>query len=371
VYPVDPRAPEAGVQVRFGHVGIEVSDLFTMELFYRTALGLGLRYRHVSRNHPGLRTVLLGREGLEIELLDRPRPAAPDDGERPRTPGHLALEVDDVDAAARRLEALGLPGVTVTAPLDTGDGFREAVVRDPEGNVLELSARIRPAPVLPVRAVIFDLDGTLVDSEPNYYLADKELLGRRGIAFTEEDKRRYIGGGNLDMMVDVRRRYALADTAEALVEEKNAIYLALAEASTPVYPAMRRFLELVRAGGLPVAVASGTSPRVLTRVLEATGLAEVFPVVVSAEEVERGKPSPAIFLETARRLGVAPETCAVVEDSRPGLEAALRAFMRCIAVPYLTEKPLHPAFGMADLLFDDGMAAFDPERAWAFVRNPG
>lgn len=334
-----------------------------MELFYRAALGLELRYRYVSRNSPGLRTVLLGRDGLEVELLERPRPA----GEGPRRAGHLAVEVEDVDAAFARIAGLGLAGVRLIPPRDTGDGFREAVVVDPEGNEVELSARVRPPPALPVRAVIFDLDGTLVDSEPNYYLADRELLARRGVVFTEADKRRYVGGGNLDMLVDIRRRYGLPESAEALVEEKNAIYLALAERSTPVYAPMRRFLDLVRGRGLPVAVASGTSPRVLARVLEVTGLGPELPVVVSAEEVARGKPSPLIFLEAARRLGVPPEACVVVEDSRPGVEAALRAFMRCIAVPYLLEEPLPPTFGLADLLFAEGMAGFDPERAYAWL----
>ncbi|MFT3914420.1 MAG: HAD-IA family hydrolase [Anaeromyxobacteraceae bacterium] len=354
--------------MRFGHLGIEVEDLFAMEQFYRAALGLELRYRYVSRNTPGLRTVMLGRDGLELELLSRPRAPA---GAPARSAGHLSVAVEDVDAAFARLAALGLLGAGFEPPRDTGDGFREAMLRDPEGNVLELSARIRPPPAVPVRALIFDLDGTLVDSEPNYYLADRDLLARRGITFTEEDKARYVGGGNLDMMIDVRRRYGLPERPEALVEEKNAIYLALAERSTPVYPGMRRLLDLAREAGLRVAVASGTSPAVLSRVLEVTGLGAALPVVVSAEEVARGKPSPLIFLETARRLDVPPEACAVVEDSRPGVEAALRAFMRCIAVPYLPARPLHPTFGLADLLFEGGMETFDPDRAMAWLAGVG
>ncbi|MFO0583005.1 MAG: HAD-IA family hydrolase [Anaeromyxobacter sp.] len=356
--------------MRFGHLGIEVEDLFAMEQFYRAALGLELRYRYVSRNTPGLRTVMLGRDGLELELLSRPRPAAGSEG-LPRIPGHLSVAVDDVDAAFARIASRGLLAAGFEPPRDTGDGFREAVLRDPEGNVIELSARIRPPPTVPVQALIFDLDGTLVDSEPNYYLADRDLLARRGITFTEEDKARYVGGGNLDMMIDVKRRYGLPETAEALVEEKNAIYLALAERSTPVYPGMRRLLDLAREAGLKVGVASGTSPAVLSRVLEVTGLGALLPVVVSAEEVARGKPSPLIFLEAARRLEVPPEACAVVEDSRPGVEAALRAFMRCIAVPYLPARPLHPTFGLADLLFEGGMETFDPDRAMAWLAGAG
>jgi HAD superfamily hydrolase (TIGR01509 family) len=350
-------------------VGIEVGDLFNMERFYRAALGLGLGYRYVSRNTPGLRTVFLERDGVRLELLERPR-GAPFPGERAYPPSHLSLEVDDVDAAYARVAALGFPGVTLKPPRDTGDGFREAEIRDPEGNLVELSARIRPPPVIPVQAIVFDLDATLVDSEPNYYLADKELLGRRGIGFSEDDKRHYIGGGNLDMMVDLRRRFRLPETPQALADEKNAIYLEIVQQrSTPVFPEMRRFLDLVRGLGLPVAVASGTSPLVLRRVLAATGLAPVFPVVVSAEDVPRGKPAPDVFLEAARQLGVAPEACVVVEDSRPGVEAARRAFMRCIAVPYLTDPPLPDTFALADLLFAEGMTTFDAEGAFAWVRE--
>jgi HAD superfamily hydrolase (TIGR01509 family) len=219
----------------------------------------------------------------------------------------------------------------------------------------------------PIHAVIFDLDATLVDSEGNYYLADVELLRRRGVAFSQEEKRKYIGGGNLDMMVDLVRRFGLSDAPLALAEEKNAIYFGLALRDTPLYPQMKRFWDLVRARGLPVAVASGSSPSVLRAVLDKVGLAAEADAIVSAEDVARGKPAPDIFLEAARRLGVPPQHCAVVEDSRHGVEAASRASMPCIAVPYLTEKPLDDAFTLAELLFEDGMATFDPERALAWV----
>jgi HAD superfamily hydrolase (TIGR01509 family) len=230
---------------------------------------------------------------------------------------------------------------------------------------------IERKPRHPIQAVLFDLDATLVDSEDNYYLADVELLRRRGIPFSQEDKKKYIGGGNLDMMVDLVRRFGLKDTPEALAEEKNAFYFDLALRNTPLYPNMKRFWDLVRARGLPVAVASGSSPAVLRAVLEKVGLAAEADAIVSAEEVPRGKPAPDVFLEAARRLGIAPRHCAVVEDSRHGVEAARRAEMPVIAVPYLTEKPLADAFALADLLFEDGMATFDPERALRWMTSAG
>jgi HAD superfamily hydrolase (TIGR01509 family) len=220
----------------------------------------------------------------------------------------------------------------------------------------------------PVRAVIFDLDGTLIDSEPNQYLADRQVLAKYGIAFSEQDKRRYIGGSNLEQMVDLARRHGLPVGPETLVTEKIACYLEIAERSTRVYPNMKRFLDLLVAHRVPVAVASGSPLEVIHRLLPAVGLAPYFELVVSADEVGRGKPAPDVFLEAARRLGVPPRACVVAEDSCPGVEAAHSASMRCIAVPYLTEKPLPEAFGLADLLFPEGMDTFNPEAAWAWVQ---
>ncbi len=354
--------------MKLHHVGIEVKDLYRVELFYRKALGFTLRYRYVSRNTPGLRTVFLERDGVQLELLERPRG---DDfvARRGYAPDHLSLEVADVDAEHARLAGLGFPGAVVKAPRNTGDGFRELSLSDPEGNVVEISSRIGPEPHYPVRAVLFDLDGTLIDSEPNYYLADRDLMARRGVEFTEEDKRRYIGCSQLDQMNDMIRRYRLTDDAETMGLEKNRVYLDYAEKNTRVFPEMKRFWDMIRGRGIPVAVASGSSPVVLARLLEVVGLAPQVKVVVSAEEVALGKPAPDVFLEAARRLGVPPHECAVVEDARFGVEAARRAFMRCIAVPYLHEKPLDDAFLMADLLFEDGMDRFDAARAMDWLET--
>lgn len=352
--------------MKLDHLGIEVDDLYTVELFYRRALGFTPRYRYVSRNTPGLRTVFLERDGVRLELLERPR--APGFLEQRRQePNHVSIEVDDVDASHAELHRLAFPGVILKPARNTGDGFREMELRDPEGNVVELSSRIAPEPRYPVRAVIFDFDGTLIDSEPNYYLADQEILGRRGIPFGQENKRRYIGGSSLDMWADLRVRLALPESAAELVALRDALYLEIALTRTQVFPEMRRLWDRVRGWPIPIAVASGSAPGVLRRLLGAVGLAGDVQIVLSAEEVPRGKPAPDVFLEAARRLGVPPEECLVIEDTGYGVEAAKRAFMRCIAVPYLSDPPLADAFLMADLLFADGMTGFDAERAFAWL----
>ncbi|HUK66075.1 MAG TPA: HAD-IA family hydrolase [Anaeromyxobacteraceae bacterium] len=341
-------------------VSIEVRDLFAMELFYRAGLGFALACRYRSPGASGRRSVLLRRGELALELIEH-------SGEK-ASPQQLALAVEDVDAAHRHLADLNCPGAVLHAPRDLHGGDRQAIVFDPEGHRIALSAR-GPERCPAVRAVVFDWDGTLIDSEPNYYLADARLLARFGVEFSEEDKRRYIGSSSFEQMNDFKRRYALKESPEELAATKNTLYLELAQSNTRVFAQMRRFLDRLRERAVPVAVASGSALPVLERLLCVSGLAGLFEVVVSADEVGKGKPSPDIFLEAARRLRVAPEECVVVEDSRYGVEAAVRAFMRCIAVPYLSDPPLDPVFDLADLLFAGGMRTFDAERAFAFIEE--
>ncbi len=343
------------------HLGLEVDDLFAQELFYRTVLGFSTLYRYTSRNTPGLRTVMLRRGRIDLELLHRSDAAT---GGTPRQ-GHVAFEADDPDAIYESLRGLGLSGLT--PPRDTGDGFRECSLTDPEGNRIELFRRIRPfARPAPI-AAIFDLDGTLVDSERNYYEADRLLLADYGVQLTPAMKRRYVGGGILDMARDIRVRFGIEESAEVLAERKMATYRKLAREHTPVFPEMRTCAERLAARGMPLAVASGSPIDVVTMVLAANGLDRLFAVVLSTDEAGRPKPDPAVFVEAARRLGVAPDRCVVFEDSAPGVEAALRGGMRCVAIPSAPEPPLDPRFDMADLLFADGMPSFAAESALSWM----
>jgi HAD superfamily hydrolase (TIGR01509 family) len=225
---------------------------------------------------------------------------------------------------------------------------------------------MRPA-ATPIRTVLLDFDGTLVDSEANNLAADRRVLARFGIDFTEAGKRPYIGRAHLDMWVDLQRRYRLPATPEALVAEKDSACLELADPAGMVFPAMRRLVELARGRGLKLGVASGSSLVVVQALLRRARLDHHFATVVSAEEVAHGKPAPDVFLEAARRLGEPPQACVVVEDSPPGVEAALRASMRCIAIPSRIEPPLAPVLEQADLLFPRGMTSFDPEEALAWI----
>ncbi|MER6349830.1 HAD family hydrolase [Streptomyces sp. NPDC001595] len=213
-------------------------------------------------------------------------------------------------------------------------------------------------------SVVFDLDGTLVDSEPNYYEAGRQTLAEHGVPdYTWAEHERYVGISTLDTIADWQRRYELTAGTEELFAAKNRRYLELARAATPAYPEMRKFVELLASADVPMAVASGSSPEAIDAILAATGLDAFLRTVVSADEVAHGKPAPDVFLEAARRLATAPADCVVVEDAAPGAAAAHAAGMRCIAVPYVAGQADDKRFATADLLVRGGQAEFTAHAA--------
>ncbi|MGW5847618.1 HAD family hydrolase [Streptomyces sp. NPDC055254] len=218
-------------------------------------------------------------------------------------------------------------------------------------------------------SVIFDLDGTLVDSEPNYYESGRRTLERHGVPdFSWEQHSRFIGIGTRETLEILKERYGIPAPVEQLLAEQNAAYLELARTGTEAYPRMRAFVERLHAEGVPMAVASGSSREAIHAVLAGTGLDALLTTVVSAEEVARGKPAPDVFLEAARRLGAEPAECVVVEDAVPGALAARAAGMRCVAVPYVADTAHDPAFTSSGLLFPGGQREFDADAAYDWLR---
>ncbi|WP_262062786.1 HAD family hydrolase [Streptomyces sp. STR69] len=217
-------------------------------------------------------------------------------------------------------------------------------------------------------SVIFDLDGTLVDSEPNYYEATRQTLAEHGVPdFTWTQHERFVGISTQETLALLKERYGLKAPVEELLAETNSRYLALARAATRVYPEMRKFMELLAAEGVPMAVASGSSPEAIEAILTGTGLDAVLRTAVSADEVARGKPAPDVFLEAARRLGATPADCVVLEDAAPGAAAAHAAGMRCIAIPYVTAQAGAPEFATAGLLLRGGQAEFSAQGAYDWL----
>ncbi|MEV0637859.1 HAD family phosphatase [Streptomyces sp. NPDC050619] len=221
-------------------------------------------------------------------------------------------------------------------------------------------------------SVIFDLDGTLVDSEPNYYEAGRQVLAAHGVAdYTWSDHERFVGISTLETIAVWKEQYGLRTSVDELFAAKNRLYLELARASTRAYPEMRKFVELLATEGVPLAVASGSSPEAIEAVLTGTGLNAHLRTFVSADEVAHGKPAPDVFLEAARRLGATPADCVVLEDAAPGAAAAHAAGMRCIAIPYVAAQVDVPEFATAGLLLRGGQAEFTARAAYDWLlRGP-
>ncbi|MGW3204779.1 HAD family hydrolase [Streptomyces sp. NPDC001135] len=218
-------------------------------------------------------------------------------------------------------------------------------------------------------SVIFDLDGTLVDSEPNYYEASRRTLAEHGVPdFTWADHETYVGISTRESVALWRERYGLRAGVDDLLDATNRRYLELARAGTRAYPEMRKFVELLADEGVAMAVASGSSPEAMDAILAGTGLDAFLHTVVSADEVPRGKPAPDVFLEAARRLGANPADCVVLEDAAAGAAAAHAAGMRCVAIPYVAAQADAPGFATATLLLRGGQAEFTAQSAYTWLR---
>ncbi len=210
-----------------------------------------------------------------------------------------------------------------------------------------------------IEAVIFDLDGTLVDSEPNYLVSDRAFFALWDIDFTKEINDGMMGRGTMDFFRILARLFPASPLTALPFEERiarrDSYYLDFLASRNLAFPVMSELVEVLHGRGLPLAIASGSSPTVINATLAATGLASRFSVVLSSSEVSKGKPDPEVFLETARRLGVSPQRCLVFEDAVHGLTAAKRALMRCIVFPAPgSDLSLYSA---ADRIFPAGPAA--------------
>jgi beta-phosphoglucomutase-like phosphatase (HAD superfamily) len=190
-----------------------------------------------------------------------------------------------------------------------------------------------------VAAVIFDLDGVLVDTMPWWHEVRVAYAASLGRAWTNDDSQACMGCNSREWATIMRERLRLSDPPE-VVEREIVGRLAAWYASEPV-PVVEGVPEAVAriAARLPGAVASSSHATLIWSALEATGLARHFGVVVSSDEVAAGKPAPDVFLEAARRLGVEPGRCLVVEDSRSGVLAGRAAGMRVVLVPCPSSPP--------------------------------
>jgi len=180
---------------------------------------------------------------------------------------------------------------------------------------------------------IFDLDGTLLDTMPLHYRAWDEVMRRAGMTAPLDEELFYSLGGVPTRRVAelIAEHYGLTVDPERVFHEKEALFADIQADAELIGPTVEFARRMARTH--PLAIASGGPRHIVRRSLEISGLASLFPVVVTSDDVEHGKPSPDMFLLAARLMGVAPEGCLVFEDAAPGIEAAAAAGMRIVRVP--------------------------------------
>lgn len=205
---------------------------------------------------------------------------------------------------------------------------------------------------MPLRAILLDHDGTLVDSEPIHYLVWADVLRRYGFDLSEEQYRaRYAGVPTLANAVDLVQRFGVAEDPVALAEAKNAATREhLARCPFALLPGVREAIDAFAGLGLQLAVVTGASAFGVNSTLCAHGLASRFAAVVSGDDVRHSKPAPDCYLLALERLGVRAGECVAIEDTEPGVAAATAAGIRCLAVP--TAMSRHHDFSRAEAALD-------------------
>jgi mannitol-1-/sugar-/sorbitol-6-/2-deoxyglucose-6-phosphatase len=203
-----------------------------------------------------------------------------------------------------------------------------------------------------VEAVIFDMDGLLIDSEPLWREAEVSLFNSLGVPLTEEMAHETTGLRTDSLVAYWHKRYPWKTPPQKevgrLLEES---VIKLVKEKGDAKPGVKKVFSIFSDNGLPIAIASSSPMALIETVIDKLGLAPYMSAVGSAHYEDFGKPHPAVYLSTAKKLGAAPENCLAFEDSVNGVLSAKAARMKCIAVPepeFFEDK----RYGIADIILN-------------------
>jgi HAD superfamily hydrolase (TIGR01509 family) len=200
-----------------------------------------------------------------------------------------------------------------------------------------------------IEAVVFDLDGVIVDSEHVWDEVRQRLAEERGGRWHDRASRDMMGMSSLEWSRYMHDVIGLAEPPEQINAEVVRRLVAMYSEELPLLPGAVEAVEAL-AARWPLALASSSNRELIDLVLSISGLERLFAATVSSEEVARGKPAPDVYLEAARRLDVRAERCAAVEDSENGILSAKAAGMRVVAIPNPQYPPADDALAAADLV---------------------
>jgi len=200
-----------------------------------------------------------------------------------------------------------------------------------------------------IEAVVFDLDGLLLDSEEVWDAVREDYVRERGGRYDAEVQRALMGMSSVEWSRYLHEHAGVSDEPDEIDAEVVRRMLAAYREHLPLVPGAVESVGRL-AARYPLGLASSSNRPLIAEVLDLSGLAPYFRATVSSEEVAHGKPAPDVYLEAARRLGAAPERCAAIEDSHAGIRSAHAAGMRVIAIPNASYPPGDDALGLADVV---------------------
>ena len=183
------------------------------------------------------------------------------------------------------------------------------------------------------RAIIFDLDGVLADSEPWWNQIDAKLLAEYGAKYQGEYHRDVLGVSYPLAVEFYKKKFGISAPTEEMMKRRGEIATEFFADRVGLFPATKEVLEELRNMKLRLAVATSSVGASARPFLDRHQLTKFFEVIVTGDEIERGKPAPDIYLHAAKKLGIAADECLVIEDSLSGIAAAKAAHMRVAAIP--------------------------------------
>lgn len=203
-----------------------------------------------------------------------------------------------------------------------------------------------------MKAVIFDMDGVLVDSQPYHFKADIDTMTEYGVIKDQKFYESFAGTLTADRMRTLKEMFGLdVPVEEMTIKRENMILDIMGKEDIKPVSGIPEFLRSIKEKGLTTAVASSSDYKLINLILDRLKIAKYFDSVTSGSDVKRGKPSPDVFLLAAERIGIEPAECLVVEDSENGVKAAKAAGMK--ALGYINPTSGKQDLSLADFITDD------------------
>ena len=212
-----------------------------------------------------------------------------------------------------------------------------------------------------MKALIFDMDGVIVDSEPMHTAVTIEVMQSYQVHFTTAEMDRFIGMSMRGFFSILKKEHGLNAPVEEMIQRQiDGIYRHIKEDPQEPVPGILEILAYLKARKIPAAIASSSPKILIETIVERLQIADAFSLLLSGEDFPRSKPDPAIYLTAAEKLGVDPADCLVIEDSQNGTIAAKEAGMRCIGFqnPHSGQQDLRRADLIVPVLTQLDLTAF-------------